>query len=165
MGKGRGAAARTRPRVFEATELGARSAEVLAAARKGEVTLRSPAGPELVILSRQRIDALKGITRAALNLATIEAVLAQAQPGLPLDWQAMEDWPWVKVLTTDDVQEFVQELRAAIAQARNCEDARPIEEVVNGWRLSAEILSDPIGREIFYGPRTDDDFIEVSRPE
>jgi len=41
----------------------------------------------------------------------------------------------------------------------------PIDTVLKGWQLSAEILADPLGREIIYGPRGEDDFIEVRRPE
>jgi hypothetical protein len=115
MGRGKGASARLQVRVFEAGDLSRRSEQVLDAAREGEVTLTSPAGPELVILTRLRVNALRGIARSAVNLAALDAALATAERGAAVDVSGVEDWPWLREFSTEDLREFADSLRTAIA--------------------------------------------------
>ena len=148
--------------IYQASDLNQRGRSILEAARAGEARLRDKDGFGLVMVPQARLDALTTVARAAASLAALERVLSTAAP---LDITAYGDWTWLRVFDTEDLQEFVQDLRAALIVAGREESAAPIDETLRRWRITAESLADPLRRGVLLGPHQEADFVEVHRPE
>ena len=149
--------------VFQASDLNEQGRAVLDAARAGEARVRDQDGLSLLLLPEHRVRALSAVVRAAINLAGLEMALASAPGDLSL--QDLGEWTWLRGFDRDDLAEFVQEMRQALIIAGREEVPEAIDEVLDAWRVTAQVLGDPTGRQVLLGEHRDEDFIEVSRPE
>lgn len=71
---------------------------------------------------------------------------------------------WLQVFDPEDLEEFAEELKAAVDRAVREGSWESVEETVERWRITARALEDPIRRSILLGSVSDDDFVEVERP-
>lgn len=150
--------------IFQASDLNQRGRSILDAARAGEARVRDKDGMGLVVLPEQRLDALKSIARASANLLALELAMAAAPDRLPRVHE-MGEWTWLREFDREDLLEFLDEMRRCLLVASREENASPIDDTVSRWRATAETLEDPTRRQILMSPRSDDDFVEVDRPE
>ena len=72
-------------------------------------------------------------------------------------------YSWLAALDNGDLADFVAEMRAALNTSATARDAGAVERCLDGWRTTAEALSDPRRREALTGPGTGD-YVEVARP-
>jgi len=157
-------------RIHQASELNARYRVILDEAKAdGMARLRDSDGTAIMIVPERRIQALENereafgfIARALRSFLPVEqAVRAGRRPeGLELG-----DWAWLRELDVDDLREFVDEIRAAIGDSLPELDARPVRDVIDAWRTTADTLRDPLSRETLLGRSSDEMYVEAGRPE
>ena len=148
--------------VFQASDLHEHGRAVLDAARAGEARVRDQDGLSLLLLPEHRVRALSAVVRAAINLAGLEMAFATAPARLSL--QDYGEWTWLRAFDRDDLAEFIQELRQALIIAGREEAPKVIDDVLDAWRVTAQVLEDPVGRKVLLGEHRDEDFVEVTRP-
>ncbi len=150
--------------IYQSSDLNQRGRAFLDTARAGLARLREKDGLSLVMLPERRLNALFAVANAAANLLTVEAAL-EADRAEASDLSQHGEWTWLRAFDTDDLREFVGELRQAIVVAAREESPDLIEETLQRWRTTAEALADPLRRQILLGGDRPDDYVEVSRPE
>ena len=150
--------------IFQSTDLNQRGRAILDAARDSEARLRDKDGLALVMTRESRHAALKTVARSAANLLALEIVLALAPDRLP-GIQELGEWTWLREFSRADLESFVAEMREAIILASREETEEPIKHALYAWRVSAESLEDPLRREVLSSPGTEEDWVEVTRPE
>ncbi|MBI4319647.1 MAG: hypothetical protein HY675_14255 [Chloroflexi bacterium] len=150
--------------IFQASDLNQKGRALLDAARAGWARLRDKDGVSLVMLPEKRVDALLKVADAVANLLTIERALAHKQEG-QLDLSGFGEWTWLRVFDEDDLAEFTDEMREAVIVAAREQSADLLEETLRRWLVTAEVLRDPLRREILLGTDREEDYVEVSRAE
>ena len=150
--------------IFQASDLNQKGRAVLDAARAGWARLRDKDGVSLVMLPERRVDALLKVANAVANLLVIERAIAQKQEG-QLDLTSLGEWTWLRVFDKEDLAQFIDEIRDAVIVAAREESAELLDETLQRWRVTADVLQDPIRREILLGADREEDYMEVSRPE
>lgn len=69
---------------------------------------------------------------------------------------------WILTLDEDDQREFWSEVRQTL---RNEGTRADLETIVHSWCVTAEVLSDPLSREVLLAERHEpDDYQQVGRP-
>lgn len=150
--------------VFQASDLNQKGRALLDAARAGWARLRDKDGVSLVMLPEQRVDALLKIANAVANLLTLERAIIYKQAG-PLDLASFGEWTWLRLFDEDDLAGFINEMHEAVIVAAREESAELLDETLHRWRVTADVLQDPLRREVLLGLDREEDYVEVSRPE
>ena len=153
-----------RVEIFLPSDLNRRGRAILNAARQDVARIRDTDGTSLVVMPEERVQALEIVARAASNLALLEEILDRSPSPSPDSFSAV-DWAWLRVFDAEDLQEFVREMRAAVVAAFRDRDPRIVDDMLHRWRVTSQVLDDPLRRAILYGPVNLDDFVEVARPE
>ncbi len=136
--------------IFQSSDLNQKGRAIIDAARAGWARLRDKDGVSLVMLPEERVDALLKVVNAVANLLTIERALAHKQEG-QLDLSGFGEWTWLRVFGEDDLAEFIDEMHEAVIVAAREQSAELLEETLNRWRVTADVLQDPLRREILLG--------------
>lgn len=150
--------------VFQASDLNQKGRALLDAARAGLARLRDKDGLSLVMLPEERVDALLKIANAVANLLTLEHALGHKSQG-QLDLASFGEWTWLRVFDNEDLTEFVAEMHEAVIVAAREQSANLLDETLHRWRVTADVLSDPLRREVLLSREREEDYVEVSRPE
>lgn len=105
----------------------------------GDVLLRRRGAPALrltrVDRDDQRADAYAMVGRALRNLAAHSpAALGEA---------LLDEFPWTSFLPKADQTEFVDDFTRIVVAAAEVDNFAPLARVVDEWRATAEIHSDP----------------------
>ncbi len=151
--------------IFQESDLHLRGRVVLDAARTGEARLRDGDGLSLLVIPEHRFRSAMSIVQATANLMSVEQMLDTA----PEQWSVRDygDWTWLRVFDSEDLTEFVHEMRTALLVAAREGSDKPVAETLERWQLTAQQLADPVRRSILLGvpPLSEEDFVEVARPE
>jgi hypothetical protein len=133
-------------------------------AKSGAIRVRDQDGTSMLLLPEARVRALQEVATAAVNLAKVERVLeSQAiDASAPREFG---EWAWLEVFDSEDLREFVDDIREAISFGAREESSAQLDQELRAWRITAHRAEDPERRAILLGPFSEDDFIEVSRPE
>ncbi|TAK35685.1 MAG: hypothetical protein EPO21_05350 [Chloroflexota bacterium] len=139
------------PTIFQASDLNQKGRAILDAARAGWARLRDKDGVSLIMLPEERVDALLKVVNVVANLLTIERALAQRQEG-QLDLASFGEWTWLRLFDKEDLAEFIQEMHEAVIVAAREQSAALLDETLRRWRVTADVLQDPVRREILLAP-------------
>lgn len=154
----------TTAKIYQASDLNQRGRAILDTARHGFARVRDKDGFSLVMLPEEKLNALITIAKGVANLSTIEHALANFTSQHP-DVYEYGEWTWLRVFDEEDLREFVHEMHEAMLVASREESPGFIEETLYRWRSTARALDDTLRRSILLGAPSDDDFIEITRPE
>jgi hypothetical protein len=158
------------PTIYQASDLNQRGRAVLDAAREGLVRVRDKDGASVVMAREERFEELErrnavghGLAHATASFMLIEGAVAHrsARPRLA----ELGDWTWARYLPAEDLEEFVTEVRDALYQAWREFSLEPLHEALDAWRETAMMLRDPLSAETLLGDSSDEDYVEVARPQ
>lgn len=157
-------------RIHQASELNARYRQILDEAKSsGVARLRDSDGTAIVIVPESEIEEFENTRRTYELIArTVRGFLvveAAVRAGRRPEGLELGDWPWLDEFDLNDLTSFVAELRQAIGGALVRLDAGPINDVLSGWRTTADALSDSLSRETLLGRSSPLDYVEAKRPE
>lgn len=110
------------------------------------------------------LSALRTVASYVATFLTLQHSLTDAQ-GAGLGSGDYGDWQWLRGFDAEDLAEFMGDMRDAIIVAAREESSDLIEATLHRWQVTAEVLGDPLRREILLGTYRDADFVAVSRPE
>ncbi|MGH2741440.1 MAG: DUF6247 family protein [Thermoleophilaceae bacterium] len=157
--------------IYQSSDLNRRGRAVLDAARGGLARVRDRDGVSLVMTREERLAELEAtsammrrLAEAVASFVVLEHAVAHRtdpEPGLP-DFGA---WTWLRALPREDLAEFVQEVRDALFASCRELSLNPLQDTLDGWKATAEALSDELSRETLLGAPDEEDFVEVERPE
>lgn len=148
--------------IFTASDLANKRTEILDRARQGLAQIRDKDGTSLVMLPERRLRMLEEIAKWSRAHMRLEELLRrEAAP----DVGDFGDLAWLRVFEGEDLQEFVEDLHAALIAAHADEDVSVLDECVRAWRVTARQLEDPLRRQILLGRHKPDDFVEAREPE
>lgn len=149
------------PSIRSIEDLASSTAGVVEEARHGIVHLRAADGDNLVLFAEQQYDELTRWARAVL--VTIRALQKSQADRRPDDFG---DTPWLAVFDDEDLTTFVAEVGNAIliAIGTGAHTVDDLHTLGRDWETTANVIADPLSREILLGHHNADDFIEVSRP-
>lgn len=145
------------------TDLQRRYRAVLDEAKTGEARVRDLDGTNVLLLPEAAVEALRRVGSAAANLAAVERVLEVRDDRAP-SLAEYSDWTWLRVFDSDDLREFIRDIREAIIVAVREGSTELLDEQLRAWRTTAEQADDPVFRAILKTGASKDDFVEVSRP-
>ena len=145
------------------TDLQRRYRLILDEAKSGEARVRDLDGTSVMLLPETEVQALRKVNAAAANLAAVERVL-EDEADRP-DLLQYGDWTWLRVFDRDDLREFARDVREAIIIAVRERSIALLEEQLRAWRVTAQQAEDPVLRAVLQAGPSEDDFVEVHRPE
>lgn len=148
--------------IYTASDLARRRRALLDAARRGVARLRDTDGTSLVMLREDHVLALTLVARWSMARVRLADLLGTPAPSRPI--AAYGDAAWLRVFDDDDLRQFLRELDDALVAATADESPRPLEELLAGWRATADALADPAARAVLLGGFDPRDFEEVDRP-
>lgn len=146
------------------SDLQRRYRAILDQAKAGEARVRDADGTSILLLPEADVQALRRVSAAAANLAAVERaveVMATRRP----DVSEYGEWSWLRVFDADDLREFIREIREAIVVGAREGSSVLLDEQLRAWRVTARQADDPLFRSILRGGVSEEDFVEVSRPE
>lgn len=161
----------TAPTIYQSSDLNRRGRAILDSARDGLARVRDRDGVSLVMTREERLAELEDasammrrLAEAVASFVVLERAVAHRadpEPTLP----EFGAWTWLRTLPREDLDEFLQEARdSLIASCRELSLA-PLQDTLDGWRATAEALSDDISRETLLGTPDEAAFVEAERPE
>lgn len=149
--------------IYTASDLDRKRREVTDAARRGLARIRDTDGTGLVLLPARHYEVLDAVSRWHDRLDVAERAFAKPREDrVPRDFGELT---WLRHFDDDDLATFIAELRAAVSVAYHDDDLTELDELVRGWRVTAEELADPARRQVLLGDFAAGDFAEVGRPE
>lgn len=147
--------------VYQASDLSQRRREVLNEARAGYARIRDTDGTSLLMLPEEMVRLNEELTRWARALIP----LLRTQGRKPLaEAIAGSELSWLKLLPSDDVDEFLEEIASALQFAIDARDIDGLITTIDDWRTTALALRDSVNHEILLGHPSENDFVEVARP-
>lgn len=164
LDKGLGMAVLTgNSRIYQATDLaGSGRRSFLEEAKGGVARLRDPDGASLVMLPESTLAALSELRGHFLAYLSLENALQRARhERRPTDFGELA---WADCLDDEDLAEFRDEYRDALTRAATAQELVHLEETLEAWMLTAELLRDREAMSRING-RIDEDVREVPRPE
>ncbi len=133
------------------------------AARAHQARIRDKDGSSFVLLPEHRLVALETLTAVAVNLTTLER--ARSIRNDAIDLVDYGEWTWLEHLDSDDLAEFVTEVRESFIRAIREHDATPLVTLLDDWRTTARVLADGERRDVLLSSPALDDFVDARRPE
>ena len=134
--------------------------EVVADLAQHDVVLRRRNAPDLYLsLAASDIIRAKTIECLARLLCKISADSPEA-----MDDAIEAAFPWVEFLSTDERRDFADELTRTILASASVESFERVELLIDSWKNTAEILSDPELTALLSGPFTVTDGRRVIPP-
>ncbi|MBI2939496.1 MAG: hypothetical protein HYY04_03590 [Chloroflexi bacterium] len=146
------------------TDLQRRYRQILDEAREDEARVRDHDGTNLLILPEERVRVLRRLSRATASLLVLERALSNSGRR-PLELTDYGEWTWLRALDRKDLHEFVHEVRDAVIIGVMEQSSRLLDEQLRAWRTTAQEAEDPLFCAIMRGGLSEEDFVEVSRPE
>jgi hypothetical protein len=147
--------------IFQPTDLASKRLEFLDAARSGRARLRDKDGTSLVMLPESRLRLLETLAKWWQAYMRLESFLRRKE--LPRAAE-LGELAWLRSFDRDDLQEFVSELHDALIAANADEDTVALDDCIQGWRITARQLEDPLRRSVLLGPHIPEDYVEASEP-
>lgn len=139
--------------IYSATDLRDRRTEILGAAASGRALVRAVDGTALVMTRLDVVERDRLVADWSLDLHEVEA------------GRTPRRLTWLQHLDDGDRAEFLSELWQALAEVRDGgADPGTVEHVVAAWRTTAQVLSDPVRREVLLGELSPGDLIAAERP-
>lgn len=134
---------------------------VAALADAGEVRLKRRDGADLVLTRADRVSAAdEGAVTAA---RAFRNVLVHADPEVIAE-AFLDEFPWVRELPPQDVQEFVKDFIQAALAAAELGRWGVLSQTIREWKATAVIYAEPGLAEKLTRPITDDDEFTPAPP-
>lgn len=115
--------------------------DFLEEARVGVARLRNSDGETLVALPERDLNALVELRSYALAFLSLENAMSRARTDRrPTDFGELA---WVTAFDEDDLAEFRTEYADALASALAERSVDRLEQSIQAWRLSSDLLRDP----------------------
>jgi hypothetical protein len=150
--------------IYQPSDLNRRGRAILDTARRSRARIRDKDGLSLLVLPEEQVERLETIARYALNLLALERALEGTDVALSTRVGELE-WGWLYVFDADDLHTFASEIRQALLLGSREDRSDLLDDVLHGWRITAQTLDDPLRRSILLGPLRTEDYSEVVRPE
>lgn len=151
-------------RIYQPSDLNRCYRAVLDEARAHRARVRDTDGLALLVIREDVVASVEAVTDAIASYLVVESNVAHGEGGK----HAISDfgaWPWLRVFDQEDLEDFVAEMRDVLVRAAHERSARTVNETLEAWYNTALSLEDDVRRQILLGGASDDDFVEVSRPE
>lgn len=119
----------------------------------GEVRVRRRDGPDLLLIREDRVAAAgAGAVTAARALRNLLAHL----PAGKLAESLLDEFPWIRLLPTGEVEEFCRDFVRGALAAAELGQWDVLEQVVREWKATATIHADPALAQELRKPLSDD---------
>lgn len=135
---------------------------ILDEAKVGQARLRDLDGTNILVLPEHEVEVLRRIGAAAANLAAVERLAGFPVSRKP-DLVDYGEWSWLRVFETEDLSDFLRDIREAIIVAVRERSTTLLDEQLRAWRVTAEQAEDPLFASILKAGFVEDDFVEVTR--
>ncbi len=149
--------------IFQPSDLNRHGKAVMDAAREHQARIRDKDGASYVLLPEHRLADLEVLASIAVNLAVLTR--ARELRGTDLDLSDYGDWTWLEHLDSEDLSEFITEVREGLIRAIREVDTAPLSRLIADWRTTARALADDDRRDVLLGSHAADDYADVERPE
>lgn len=163
---------KTETTIFQASDLNRQGRAVLDRARSEPTRLRDTDGLSIIMAPEsdweEKVSQAQALSRI-LHLTSLYIVFRSAREDE--SWSLNEEssrlgpWAWLRHLPSEDIPEFSSEVALALQDSVSAVDPEPLEQLIEEWRETAMVASDPLSREVFKAPFEPSDFVEVDRPE
>jgi hypothetical protein len=110
-------------------------------------------GAPLILTREDRVEQAEA--GAVLAARAIRQLLLHRELG-SFAQAILIEFPWVGVLPSADVKQFVQDFANAVLAAAELQRWQIVDETVSEWKATAAIHADPALRKRLTGPITDD---------
>jgi hypothetical protein len=157
--------------IFQSSDLNQRGRSILDAARKGLVRIRDKDGASLIMTREEQLTELERRSQIGERIADLTANFmlienaVEHEEGAKPTLAELGDWVWLRYLPTQDLQEFVAEIRELLYAACREHTLDPLDESLDAWRETALMLRDPLSRETLTAKNKPKDYVDVNRPE
>lgn len=161
----------TKNTIFQASDLNRQGRTVLDSARIGPTRLRDTDGLGIIIApesdweeSVSRASGMSRILMVATLYLTFRTALEDPDWDLVRNSERLGSWAWLRHLPPEDIPEFADEVHLALLDSFSSKDPESLEQIIEDWRETAMVASDPESRQVFDEPFDPADFTEVTRP-
>lgn len=138
------------------------SGAVLKQVEHGDVRLERRDGPDVVLVTARREESVRdGLDLAARALAV---VLRDPKMGRLALGALEEALPWVGWLSPNDRSEFATSFVRTAQACRATGGYEPLAKLLHRWKVSAQIVHDPLLVELLGADRGDDLAVVLERP-
>ena len=112
---------------------------------------------------RRDVDDVVATTSLQLASRVIGRLTDQVTPALSMALRA--EFPWVAVLSTDEVNAFEAEFLEALLISASLGNLTKLQTVVNAWQETAELKTDPVRKSGIEQRLKDEVAIAIPHPE
>lgn len=156
-------------RIFQSSDL-KKDRGLLDAARTGLARLRDTDGMGLVMLREAGLQEWAResqrdhlVAETSAEFVRVELLIDRLGDDDRLDPVLLGAWSWLGMFDRDDLQEFVTEMRHALA----ARDVDTLQDALMGWEETAAALADPerMAAHAEASASSSEDWVELDRPE
>jgi hypothetical protein len=150
-------------RTYQPTDLTtSKRRDFLEEARVGVARLRDSDGETLVALPERDLNALVELRSYTLAFLSLENAMSRARVDRrPTDFGELA---WATAFDDEDLTEFRAEFADGLASALAERSVSRLEETIHAWRLTSDLLRDPIAM-ARVNADVDEDDVEVPSPD
>jgi hypothetical protein len=149
-------------RTYQPTDLTtSKRRDFLDEARAGVARLRNSDGETLVALPERDLNVLVELRNHTLAFLSLETAMSRARGDRrPTDFGELA---WAAVLDNEDLADFRAEFADGLASALTERSVNRLEETIHAWRLTSDLLRDPVAM-ARVNAGVDEGDVEVSSP-